>query len=72
MWDGLALGDWVYFYGNVTNFAQPIDSMQIDHQPLEEFFAEEGQEVEIAIKVVERVRAGDYIYAYYPDDDHTG
>ncbi len=60
LWAGLALGDWVQFYGSSTNFAQQIDSMQIDYQPIEEAVA--GQEV--AVLVSEKVRKGDKIYPY--------
>lgn len=60
--DRLALGDWVLFYGNKTNFVQPIQSMQIDHQPIAEAMPDEV----IAVQVYDRVREGDYVYPYRP------
>lgn len=53
----LRLGDTVAFSGKHTYFGQQVTSMQIDHKEIEA--AQAGQEV--AIKVVDRVRAGDTI-----------
>jgi putative protease len=60
LWDRLAVGDWVHFYGNVTNFVQQVTSMQINHQPVEEAFAED----EVAVLVNEKVRKGDWVYPH--------
>ena len=60
----VAIGDWLHFYGSKTNFVQPVESMQYNHEPIEEAFAE----AEIAIQVQDKVRKGDLIYPYVPED----
>lgn len=52
-------GDKVVFKGHTTDFEQTIESMQYDHKDVEE--AKKGQE--IGIKVKEKVRDGDAVYA---------
>jgi hypothetical protein len=64
LWQEVAIGNWIHLYGPKTNFVQQVHSMQIDHQPIEEAFAEQ----EIAIQVEDKVRKGDYIYPYTPDE----
>ena len=54
----IKLGDMVRFDGYLTDFEQRIDSMQVDGQPIGE--AKKG--MEIAMKVVERVRPGDEMW----------
>lgn len=54
----LKVGDTIKIQGHTTNFGQTVDSMQIDHQEINE--AEKGDEV--GIKVSEKVRSGDEIY----------
>ncbi len=49
----------VIFSGATTNFTQTLNSMQLDHQPIE--VAPKGQE--IGVKVGKRVREGDELYA---------
>lgn len=66
LWDNLALGDWVLFYGTTTNFVQPVESMQIDHVSQEAVHADIGAEMEVALKVEDRVRNGDWVYEYVP------
>lgn len=51
----LAVGDLVHFLGRHTDFRQKIESMQIEHEDVEQ--AEKGAEV--AVKVKQRVRRGD-------------
>jgi len=58
----LSLGDTVHFRGTSTDFTQTVDSMQIEHQPVQE--AKAGEEV--AIKVGARVREGDEVYKVTP------
>lgn len=48
----------VEFRGASTNFSQPIESMQYDHQEIA--VAKKGQEV--GIKVSDKVREGDEVY----------
>ncbi|MDO9534058.1 MAG: translation elongation factor-like protein [Bacillota bacterium] len=54
----LAVKDLVAFRGATTDFEQEIESLQVDHQNIE--VAGMGQEV--AVKVKDKVRAGDTIY----------
>lgn len=54
----LAVGDTVRIHGHTTDFTQPVDSLQIEHQAVQR--AERGSE--IAIKVRERVRDKDSVY----------
>jgi len=58
----LSLGDMVHFRGTSTDFTQTVDSMQIEHKPVQE--AKAGEEV--AIKVGARVREGDEVYKVTP------
>lgn len=52
-------GETVKFKGATTEFSQEIESMQYDHKDIES--AKKGQEV--GIKVKEKVREGDLVYA---------
>jgi putative protease len=54
----LQLGDKVHFKGGTRDFEQRVESMQVEHQPIES--AEAGQE--IALKVDQKVRANDTVY----------
>ncbi len=60
---GVRVGDVLRFRGHTTDFEQQITSMQVEHAPVDEGAA--GSEV--AIKVKERVRAGDEVYRVTPD-----
>jgi hypothetical protein len=51
-------GEAVRFLGRATDFEQSIDSMQVEHLPVSE--AAPGSEV--AVKVLQRVHAGDSVY----------
>jgi putative protease len=55
---GIKIGENLHFLGNHTDFSQEISSLQIEHQDVSE--AEAGSEV--AMKVKERVRAGDGVF----------
>ena len=54
----LKVGDRILIKGNVTNFEQTVESMQIEHQNIEE--ADAGQS--IGLKVIERARENDIVY----------
>lgn len=54
----LKVGDTIKVQGYTTNFDEKVDSMQIDHQEVNE--AKKGDE--IGIKVSDKVRIGDEIY----------
>ncbi len=54
----LRVGDLLHIRGRTTEFEQTVNSMQIEHEPVE--MADPGSEV--GIKVLERVRKGDQIF----------
>ena len=54
----LKVHDHVVFRGATTDLEQTIDSMQLDHQNIEIV----GVGKEVAIKVKDKVRAGDKLY----------
>ncbi|MFQ5943403.1 MAG: hypothetical protein ACE5JF_07610 [Anaerolineales bacterium] len=56
----IKLGDMVHFEGAHTDFHQEIESMQVEHEPVEQ--GSKGEEV--AIKVKERVRNGDTLHKH--------
>jgi translation initiation factor IF-2 len=54
----LKAGDTIHIKGHTTDFEQVVDSMQIEHEQVEEATA--GQAVGIRVK--DRVRHGDKVY----------
>jgi len=54
----LQLGDRIRIEGGTRDFEQTVQSMQIEHEPIEK--AEAGQE--IALKVDQKVRATDTVH----------
>lgn len=54
----LAVGDTIIIRGATTELEQELESMQIEHQDINE--AEGGQAV--AVRVKEKVRPGDVVY----------
>ena len=54
----LQVGDQIRVHGHTTDFTQTVESMQLEHAPLER--AERGSDV--AIKVRERVRRNDQVF----------
>ncbi len=52
-------GDEVHICGNKTDFEQTIESMQVEHEDIKK--AKKGDE--IGIKVDDKVREGDEVYA---------
>lgn len=56
--DSLKAGDKIRIKGATTDFVQAVDSMQIEHEKIEE--AEAGQS--IGMKVKEHVRQHDAVY----------
>jgi putative protease len=52
-------GERLHFKGHTTDFEETLKSMQYDHKEVQE--AKKGQE--IGIKVKEKVRDGDEVYA---------
>lgn len=62
--DTLSTGDTVRFVGHATDFSQPVESMQIEHEAVEE--AGPGQEV--ALEVHEPVRTHDKVILIAGED----
>lgn len=56
----LKIGDKIKIKGHTTDFDQIVESMQIEHEPIQEALA--GQI--IGLKVNERVRIHDRVYKY--------
>jgi len=56
--DGLRTGDVVHILGHTTDFTQPVESMEIEHQKLDAV----GPSSNVALKVNQKVRRGDSIY----------
>jgi putative protease len=54
----LKVGDMVYIKGHTTDLQQRVDSMQVDHAPVQE--ARPGQSV--GLKVTARCRKHDVVY----------
>lgn len=61
--EDVAVGDTLHFLGAHTDFRQIVKSMQIEHEEIESGSA--GQEV--ALKVKQRVRAGDSVFLLGPE-----
>ena len=59
----LELGDVLHLRGHTTDFEQRIESMQVEHSAVETA----GAGTEVAVKLNERVRAGDEAYRVSPD-----
>lgn len=56
--DSLKVGDQIHIKGKTTDFEQTVESMQIEHESVQE--AKKGDV--IGLKVRERVREGDEVY----------
>ena len=56
--EGMAHGDGLHVKGHTTDFEMVLESMQLDHKPVEK--ARAGEEV--AIKVEQKAKEGDIVY----------
>ena len=56
--DTLKVGDTVHFLGHTTDFTESIESMQIDHKPVDK--AKKGDDV--GIRVIGRARIHHQVY----------
>jgi len=56
--DALSVGERIHFQGHTTDFVADIDSMQIEHEAVDQ--AHSGDSV--GIKVPTKVRPGDMVY----------
>lgn len=54
----LRVGDRIHIKGHTTDFEQAVDSMQIEHEQVEQAKAGEA----VGIKVIDRCRHGDEVY----------
>jgi putative protease len=59
----LELGDEIRIMGGDRDFQQKVESMQVEHQPIEK--GEAGQEV--ALKLDQKARPGDEVFKVEPD-----
>jgi len=55
---GLKVGDVIHILGHTTDFTQPVESMEIEHQKVQSV----GPGADVALKVSRRVRKGDVVY----------
>lgn len=54
----IKVGDTIRITGHTTDITHPVESMQIEHEPVEEA----GPGDYVGIKVAERARPGDSVY----------
>ncbi len=54
----LRVGETIHIKGHTTDLEQVVESMQVEHEPVEEA----GRGDKIGIKVRDRVRSGDHVY----------
>lgn len=54
----IKVGDTILIKGHTTDITHPVESLQIDHEPVEEA----GPGDFVGIKVAERARSGDDVY----------
>lgn len=59
--DELNIGDTIHIRGATTDFEQKVESIQIEHQPVEK--AEAGKLV--GVKMNTKVREGDLVYKVF-------
>jgi hypothetical protein len=55
---GLKVGDVVHIQGHITDFTQPVQSMEIEHHQVQSV----GPGADVALKVIDHVRKGDLVY----------
>ncbi len=54
----LKVGDSIHILGRITEFDQPVSSLEIEHQKVQSA----GPGSQVALKVIEPVRKGDVVY----------
>ena len=59
----VSVGDTLHFVGHTTDFTSEVDSMQIEHEAVEEA----GKGDSIGMKTAEKVRKGDKVYKLMDD-----
>ncbi len=60
---GLRIGDTIHIKGHTTDFYQKVESMQVEHAPVES--ADKG--MQIGLKVESSVREGDQVFKVTED-----
>lgn len=63
--DSLSVGDTIHIKGHTTDFSQKVESMQIEHDNVEEAKAGDS----IGIKVDDRVRSSDTVYKVVEEEE---
>jgi putative protease len=58
----LRVGDVIHFQGHTTDFRQTVESLEVDHAPVNEV----GPNDDFGLKVAERVREHDAVYKVRP------
>lgn len=58
----LKVGDEIHIIGTTTDFTQAVDSIEIEHEGIQEAKPDQS----VGIKVKERVREGDRVYKVIP------
>ncbi len=61
----LSVGDTIHIKGHTTDFSQKVESMQIEHDNVEEAKAGDS----IGIKVDDRVRSNDTVYKVVEEEE---
>ena len=59
----LKIGDTIHIKGHTTDFMQEVESMQVEHGPVEEA----GPGDDVAIEVKDTVREHDQVFVVTPD-----
>lgn len=63
--DSLSVGDTIHIKGHTTDFSQKVESMQIEHDNVEEAKAGDS----IGTKVDDRVRPNDTVYKVVEEEE---
>ena len=56
--DTLRVGDMIHIHGHTTDFTQRVESLEVDHGPVDEV----GPNDDFGLKVVEHAREHDVVY----------
>ncbi len=56
--DSLKVGDTIHIKGHTTDFTQQVESMQVNHNAIQEAKAGDA----IGLKVIDKVREGDKVF----------
>jgi translation elongation factor EF-1alpha len=59
----LKVGETIHIHGHITDFNQPVGSMEVEHQKIQSA----GPGTDVALMVIEPVREGDIIFKHVED-----